>query len=73
MRPQLEEVQLLENYLHHRLPHEQRQEVEIRLLWDREWQQNLFSQQQAYQVIRQEGRRQLRQELEAIHSRLFCT
>jgi hypothetical protein len=72
MRPVLEEVKLLEDYLHHRLPQEQSQEVAIRLLWDREWQKNLFSQQQAYQAICQEGRRQLRQELEVIHGRLFC-
>jgi hypothetical protein len=47
------------------------QEVEIRLLWDREWQQHLFTQQKAYESIRNEGRRQLRQELQAIHLRLF--
>jgi hypothetical protein len=72
MRPQLEEVKLLEDYLHQQLAHEQRQEVEIRLLWDKEWQQNLYCQQQAYQAIQNEGRKQLRRELEAIHTRLFC-
>jgi hypothetical protein len=71
MRPQLEEVQLLENYLHQRLPEEQRQDVEIRLLWDTAWQQNLGSQQLAYKAIRLEARKQLRRELEAIHTRLF--
>lgn len=71
MRPQLEEVKLLEDYMHKLLPEEQRQEVEIRLLWDKKWQQNMSSQQIAYTAIRSEGRKQLRQELEAIHTRLF--
>ena len=72
MRPQLEHLQLLENYLHQHLPEEQKQDVEIRLLWDKEWQQNVSSQQVAYEAIRCEGRKQLRKELEAIHTRLFC-
>jgi hypothetical protein len=72
MRPQLEEVKLLEDYLSHLLPEEQRQKTEIRLLWDKQWQQNLCSQQIAYNAIRSEGRKQLRQELDAIHTRLFC-
>jgi hypothetical protein len=71
MRPQLEDIKLLEDYLRKLLPREQMQEVEIRLLWDREWQQHLFTQQKAYESIRNEGRRQLRQELQAIHFRLF--
>ena len=71
MRPELEEVKLLEEYLRNRLPEKQRQEVEIRLLWDKAWQQHLYTQKQAYLAVRQEGRRQLRQELKAIHTRLF--
>jgi monoamine oxidase len=71
MRPQLEDIKLLEQYMHKLLPLEKRQEVDIRLLWDKEWQQNLYSQQRAYQAICEEGRKQLKQELEAIHSRLF--
>ncbi len=71
MRPQLEEVQILENYLRNHLPEDKRIEVEIRLLWDKEWQQNLAHQQLAYEAIRQQGRKELRLELEAIHTRLF--
>ncbi len=71
MRPQLEEIQLLENYLHDNLPLDKRMEVEVRLLWDKEWQQNLAHQQLAYEAIRQQGRKELRLELEAIHIRLF--
>jgi hypothetical protein len=71
MRPQLEDIQLLEGYLQCTLSAEQRTDVEIRLLWDREWQQNLAAQQMTYQALLAAGRQQLRRELEAIHARLF--
>jgi hypothetical protein len=71
MRPELEEIQVLEAYLHHTLDEEKRLEVEIRLLWDEEWQQKLALQKSAYLALRQAGRQQLRQEIQAIHTRLF--
>ncbi len=71
MRPELEEIQLLEAYLANSLPEAQRIEVEVRLLWDQEWQSKLSYQQLAYQAIRCAGRKQLRKELESIHARLF--
>lgn len=71
MRPELEEMQLLENYVQGTLPEEQHIQVSVRLLWDRLWQRNLAAQQTAYQALRQAGRQQLRRELNAIHSRLF--
>lgn len=71
MRPQLEEIKLLETYLAGTLAEEQRIEVEIRLLWDQEWQSQLNHQELAYQAIRCAGRKQLKNELEAIHARLF--
>lgn len=71
MRPQLQEVQLLEDYLLNKLPPDKRIEVEVRLLWDKEWQCNLQKQKLAYNTIRQQGRKELRHELEAIHTRLY--
>jgi hypothetical protein len=71
MRPELEEMQLLENYVQGNLPEEQHIQVSVRLLWDRLWQRNLTAQQTAYHALRQAGRQQLRRELNAIHSRLF--
>jgi hypothetical protein len=71
MRPELEEIRLLEDYLQDNLPGEQHQHVAIRLLWDRVWQRNLTAQQTAYRALRLAGRQQLRQELKAIHARLF--
>ncbi|WP_020598831.1 hypothetical protein [Spirosoma panaciterrae] len=71
MRPLLNEVQLLEDYLKGTLPEDQQLDVEVRLLWDQDVQQKLASQQRAYRALRLFGRRQLRAELEAIHIRLF--
>ena len=71
MRPELEELQLLEHFLGGRLPAEKEQEMEIRLLWDQEWQQQVAQQQLAYHAIRAAGREQLRQEIRAIHQKLF--
>ncbi|MGA0556764.1 hypothetical protein ACO2Q8_08950 [Larkinella sp. VNQ87] len=71
MRPALEEVQRLDAYLHETLNEEQRMEVEIRLLWDRDWQWKLAAQKLAYQALRLAGRRQLRRELDGMHTRLF--
>ena len=71
MRPELEEIQLLEDYLGGSLREEQEQEVGIRLLWDQEWQQKVAQQQLAYHALRMAGREQLRRELQAIHQKLF--
>lgn len=71
MRPELEEMQLLENYVQGTLAEDQQMNVSIRLLWDRLWQRKLADQKTAYQALRLAGRQQLRQELNSIHSRLF--
>ncbi len=71
MRPELEEIKLLEGYLHGSLTESQRVDAEVRLLWDRGWQANLAAQQNAYAAIREAGRQRLGQELRAIHVRLF--
>ncbi len=71
MRPELEEVQLLEAYLRGSLSEEQRIDVSVRLLWNPDWQQKLAAQKLAYQALRLAGRQQLRRELDAIYVRLF--
>lgn len=71
MRPELEEIQLLEDFLESKLGEEQEQEVGIRLLWDLEWQQKVAQQQLAYHALHMAGREQLRRELQAIHQKLF--
>jgi hypothetical protein len=71
MRPDLEEIQLLESYLQGTLREEQRIDVSVRLLWNPDWQQKLAAQKLAYRALRLAGRRQLRHELDAIYSRLF--
>lgn len=71
MRPELTIIELLDHYLHHRLPETDRMEVDVQLLWDQHWQQQLRAQQVAYQALRLAGRQQLRRELGAMHTRLF--
>lgn len=71
MRPELQEIKQLEDFLENNLPEEQTVELEIRLLWDQDWQRALAQQQLAYQALRVTGREQLRRELKAIHQRLF--
>jgi hypothetical protein len=70
MRPELERMQLIEDYLHQRLNPDRRADLEFRLLIDDTLRQEVEVQKQLYGAIRQEGRRQLRRELEGIHQRL---
>jgi hypothetical protein len=71
MRPELERMQRIEDYLHQRLTSDQTSEMEIRLLLDDSLREDTRMQQQLYTAIRSEGRRQLRRELEAMHSRWY--
>lgn len=71
MRPELEEVHLLEAYLQGTLSEEQQLDVSVKLLWNQDWQQKLTAQKLAYQALRLAGRQQLRRELDAIYGRLF--
>ncbi len=71
MRPALEEIRLLEDFVSDKLSEQQRIDVEVRLLWDQNWQSTLKAQQLAYQALRLAGRQQLRRELRAIHAQLF--
>ena len=71
MRPALAELETLEAYISGTLPADKGQDVEIKLLWDQEYRQSLALQQLAYQALHAAGRAQLRNEIKAIHARLF--
>jgi hypothetical protein len=71
MRPELERIQLIEDYLHQLMTSDQTKEMEIRLLLDDALREDTHIQQQLYTAIRSEGRRQLRRELESIHCRWY--
>lgn len=71
MRAELEEIKHLEAFLQGKLPKEEELSIEIRMLWDQAYKQQVTQQQLSYQAIREAGRKQLRQELQTIHKRLF--
>ena len=71
MRPELEEIKLLEGYIQGTLLEEQAIDTEIKLLWDLVYQKKVAAQQLAYKALQEAGRQQLRQELKSIHNRLF--
>lgn len=71
MRPLLDEVQQLEDYLNGQLLEDQQLDVAVRLLWDQDLQQKMARQKLAYKALHLFGRRQLLAELQAIHVRLF--
>lgn len=71
MRPELENIKSLEDFIRGNLAQDKAQDLEIRLLWDTTWQVALHHQQLAYQAIQAAGRQQLRAELKSIHATLF--
>jgi hypothetical protein len=73
MRPALAELETLEAYISGTLPADREQDVEIKLLWDQDYKQSFVLQKLAYQALKAAGRAQLREELKAIHARLFTT
>lgn len=71
MRPELERLQQIEQYLlHHRSP-EQVAEWRVQELLDADLGLDTDAQRLTYQGIRTAGRQQLRQELTAIHQQLY--
>ncbi|GHA63621.1 hypothetical protein [Pontibacter akesuensis] len=71
MRVELEEIQLVEHFLYGKLSEAAELDMEVRMLWDREWKEQVAHQQLSYKALQEAGRKQLRQELEQIHQRLF--
>jgi hypothetical protein len=71
MRPELERIQLLDDYLHQRLSPAQAADLEVRLLIEPGLYDELEAQKQVYGLLQTRGRQQLRRELEQIHQRLY--
>ncbi|MBF9223488.1 hypothetical protein [Hymenobacter ruricola] len=71
MRPELERLRLIEQQLQGGPAALPADEWNLRLLLDGELQADAAAQQQLYQGLRLAGRRQLRQELVEIHTRLY--
>lgn len=71
MRPELERIQLIEDYLYQRLTPAQTADLEVRLLTEPDLYDELEAQKQVYGLLQTRGRRQLRSELEHIHQRLY--
>jgi hypothetical protein len=71
MSPSLRDIALLEAYLKKQLSEEEAADVRLRLLLEPDLADQLQQQKRTYQVIRQSGRRQLRHELEQLHTELF--
>lgn len=71
MSPSLRDIALLEAYLKRQLSEEEAADVRLRLLLEPDLADQLQQQKRTYQVIRLSGRRQLRRELEQLHTELF--
>ena len=71
MRPELERLRLIEDYLHQRLSPDQLADLQVRLLIEPDLYEELESQKQTYATLQAAGRRQLRGELEQIHQQLY--
>ncbi|SEL29519.1 hypothetical protein [Parapedobacter koreensis] len=71
MKTSLDDLQLMENCLLGRASGEQRTLFEARLLLDPVLREDAHWQQQTYRIIRDYGRKQLRNELEQVHQVLF--
>ena len=71
MRPELERLQLIEAYLHRRLPPASATDLEVELLLDPDLRAEVAAQRQLYRGLRAAGRRQLRGELEGIYQKLY--
>ncbi|TGE21352.1 hypothetical protein E5K00_13765 [Hymenobacter aquaticus] len=73
MRPALERLRRLEHHLLGRPTAAEAAQWQVQLLTDPELAADADAQRQLYHALREAGRRQLRQELELIHSRFEQT
>ncbi|PJJ52993.1 hypothetical protein [Hymenobacter chitinivorans] len=69
MRPALDQLRLIEHHLLGCPTPAEAAQWQVRLLTDPELATDAMAQRQLYQTLHEAGRRQLRQELELIHSR----
>lgn len=71
MRKSLRDIKDLEAYLEGRLPQAEQQRLQTALLVSPTLYEELVAQKRAYQLIRERGRQQLKNELEQIHVALM--
>ena len=71
MRTSLIETEQIDTYLHHLSKPGDRLVFDARLLLDPEFKDRVQWQQKTYHIVRQYGRDQLKQEIEAVHQQLF--
>ncbi|MDB5011484.1 MAG: hypothetical protein JWQ06_2273 [Mucilaginibacter sp.] len=67
------EIEQIEAYLHRSADTGSKLVFEARLLLEPELQEKTAWQQKAYEFIHRYGRRQLKQEIEAVHQQLFAS
>ncbi|MES2678978.1 MAG: hypothetical protein V4635_03795 [Bacteroidota bacterium] len=67
----MNETQLIENYLFDRLSPEDKLLMDARLLVNNELREKILWQNQSYQLVNQHGRKKLREEIEALSTKIF--
>ena len=68
----MNEVQQIEHYLSGTMIPEDRLVMDARLLIDSRLRENVFWQQKTYMLIKNHARKNLRMEIETVHTRLFA-
>lgn len=71
MRTSLTEIQQTEAYLLHQTTQGERLLFEARLVIQPELRDNMHLQQETYRLVKQYGRKKIREEIEAVHRKLF--
>ena len=71
MRTSLNEIRLVEEHLTQQLPGDEECVFQANLILDNELAENVQFQKKAYQMIRQYGRKRLKEDLELAYQRLF--
>ena len=71
MKTSWKKTKQLEDYLHHHLPADEALLTEAALLVNEELRETLRWQQRTYTLVREYGRQQLRQEIQAAQHQLF--
>jgi len=71
MRTSLNEIACIEKYLLGSLPLGKNKAIALRLMYDKAFEVNVLIQRRVYKLIRQYGRKSLKEEAEIVHRRLF--
>lgn len=71
MRTSLNEIQLTEEHLMQRLHGDEEFLFQAKLILNRKLAENVQFQSKSYHLVREYGRKRLKEELEAVHQKLF--